>query len=132
MKNQDFKINEIHHCSIIISSTERSLRFYRDLLGLEENHSRHNPGYPGAWLNIGKKQIHLLELPNPDSAENRPKHSGRDRHIALTVKWIHLLEKKLEENRIPFTRSKSGRPAVFLRDPDGNGLEFIEENQMIE
>lgn len=27
---------------------------------------------------------------------------------------------------IPYTRSRSGRTALFCRDPDGNALEFIE------
>jgi glyoxylase I family protein len=32
----------------------------------------------------------------------------------------------LEAAGVTFTRSKSGRRALFCRDPDGNALEFIE------
>jgi glyoxylase I family protein len=32
----------------------------------------------------------------------------------------------LEKAEIKFTRSKSGRRAMFCRDPDANALEFIE------
>jgi glyoxylase I family protein len=31
----------------------------------------------------------------------------------------------MEAGSVAFTRSKSGRAALFCRDPDGNALEFI-------
>jgi glyoxylase I family protein len=36
------------------------------------------------------------------------------------------LEARLESAGVPYTRSKSGRPAVFFRDPDANTLEVVE------
>jgi glyoxylase I family protein len=39
--------------------------------------------YAGAWLWIGPEMIHLMELPNPDPQEGRPKHGGRDRHTCI-------------------------------------------------
>ena len=80
----------------------------------------------GAWLTVGSQQIHLLELPNPDPVKGRPEHGGRDRHTAFYVSDIDILIKSLEQNSITFTRSRSGRSAIFCRDPDGNALEFIE------
>lgn len=44
-------------------------------------------------------------------------HGGRDRHICLGVPDIQPLVKKLEEAGIKYTKSMSGRPAVFFRDP---------------
>jgi glyoxylase I family protein len=82
--------------------------------------------FAGAWLKVGEQQIHLLELPNPDPVNGRPEHGGRDRHVALAVNDIELLQQRLEQARLPYTRSKSGRNALFVRDPDGNALEFIE------
>ncbi|CAN1799334.1 hypothetical protein LINPERHAP1_LOCUS22074 [Linum perenne] len=57
--------------------------------------------------------IHLMELPNPDPLTGRPEHGGRDRHACLAI-------------RHPYTLSKSGRPAIFTRDPDANALEFTQ------
>jgi glyoxylase I family protein len=114
------------HASVLVADTETSLAFYCDILGLQTNPGRPDPGYPGAWLDVGAAQIHLLELPNPDPLSGRPAHGGRDRHIALAVDDILQLESRLDAHNIPYTRSKSGRAALFCRDPDGNALEFIE------
>jgi len=127
VKNK-FAIKKILHTSVIVSNTELSLKFYRDILGLSVDHLRPDLGFSGAFINITEnQQIHLLELPNPDPVKNRPDHAGRDRHVAFSVRNLAELENLLNINNIPFTRSRSGRAAVFTRDPDGNGLEFIEE-----
>ena len=118
--------DSILHASLIIKDTKQSLRFYNDILGLAIDTQRPDLGFPGAWLNIGEQQIHLLELPNPDPIDNRPAHGGRDRHVAIGLNDIQKLIQILEENDIPFTTSSSGRKALFCRDPDGNTLEFIQ------
>ena len=117
----------IHHVSLIVADTQQSVGFYHDILGLEVCDDRPDLDFPGAWLVIGEQQIHLLEVPNPDSADNRPEHGGRDRHLAVTVDDLSKLEQTLKVRGITFTRSRSGRPAVFCRDPDGNGVELIEK-----
>jgi len=123
-----FEISRLHHVSLIVQDTEQALSFYRDLLGLTVLQDRPNLDFPGAWLELGSgQQLHLLELDNPDPVSGRPAHGGRDRHTAFHVKSLNLLEKKLIEKNIPYTMSKSGRAALFCRDPDGNALEFIEQ-----
>jgi len=116
----------IQHVSVIVADTERALVFYRDVLGLTVDPRRPGLGYPGAWLTIGMQQIHLLALPNPDPVTGRPAHGGRDRHCALTLRNLDEQRRRLEAAGIPYTLSKSGRRALFCRDPDGNALEFIE------
>ena len=118
----------IHHVSMIISSTDKSLAFYQGLLGLDTVERPDLP-FPGIWLKIGDQQLHLLELPNPDPVESRPKHGGRDRHLALTVGNLDALSIALEQAGIAYTRSRSGRDALFCRDPDGNALEFIQQEK---
>jgi len=121
-----FEITKILHASLLVKDAEKSLAFYCGVLGLEKDNQRPNLNFPGAWLNVGDQQIHLLELPNPDPVRERPEHGGRDRHTAMQVTDIDDLQRRLEQAQIPFTRSKSGRKAIFTRDPDGNALEFIE------
>jgi glyoxylase I family protein len=116
----------IQHVSVIVADTERALVFYRDVLGLPVDPQRPDLGYPGAWLTLGAQQIHLLELPNPDPVTGRPAHGGRDRHVALTLRDLDALRRRLEAAGILYTLSKSGRRALFCRDPDSNALEFIE------
>ena len=114
------------HASLIVSSTQKALVFYVDVLGFSIVPDRPDLGFPGAWLQVGEQQIHLLEVPNPDPVSNRPEHGGRDRHVAIAVTDFDSLIELLSSKKIPFTRSKSGRNALFCRDPDGNALEFIE------
>lgn len=119
-------IQELHHASLLVADTQLSLRFYQDILGLERIAERPDLGYPGAWLRVGRGQIHLLELPNPDPVEGRPSHGGRDRHLAMTVADLETLMARLEAAGVSYTSSRSGRRALFCRDPDGNALELIE------
>jgi len=120
-----FELSEILHASYLVADIQKSLHFYCELLGLKIDPNRPDLGYPGAWLNIGDRQIHLLQLPNPDPIYDRPPHGGRDRHLAVSVIHYDQLISMLDANRIPYTMSKSGRQAVFFRDPDGNALECI-------
>ena len=119
-------ITAIHHASVIVQDTERALKFYGGILGLELDTSRPELGYPGAWLKVGDAQIHLLELPNPDPITDRPQHGGRDRHLALAITNLDMIQSSLEESGVDYTLSKSGRRALFCRDYDGNALELIE------
>lgn len=122
-----FQINTIHHVSLVVASTEDALDFYVNVLGLKQDPQRPDLGFPGAWLSIGEQQIHLLEVPNPDPTEGRPEHGGRDRHLAFLVSELESLTPQLEARGIPYTRSQSGRNALFCRDPDQNAIELIEQ-----
>lgn len=121
-------IKSIAHTSFLVADLDVSLHFYTELLGLQVNQTRPEFAYGGAWLDIGEtgQQIHLMSLPNPDVNSVRPEHGGRDKHVALVVDNVDALAAKLEQAGVTVSRSKSGRPAFFCRDPDGNALEFAE------
>lgn len=115
----------LHHVSILVADTARARRFYEDVLGLEPL-DRPDLGFPGAWLALGEgQQLHLMELPNPDPRTGRPEHGGRDYHFALRVADLEPFIQRLEQVNVAYTRSRSGRPSIFLRDPDGNAVELI-------
>jgi glyoxylase I family protein len=118
----------LHHVSLIVADTARALAFYQGILGLSVDPSRPGLGFPGAWLKLGDRQLHLLELPNPDPVAGRPVHGGRDRHTALTVAGLDGFVERLDRAGIPYTMSRSGRRALFCRDPDGNAWELIEQS----
>jgi glyoxylase I family protein len=117
---------QIHHVSIIVSDTMKALRFYGGVLGLKTCERPDLP-FPGAWLQLGAQQIHLLEVPNPDRNEGRPEHGGLDRHTAFLVNDLDAVRQQLELQDIYYTLSKSGRRALFCRDPDGNAVELIQD-----
>lgn len=116
---------ELHHASLLVADTRRSLAFYQDLLGLDIDPSRPDLGFPGAWLKVGGQQIHLLELDNPDALADRPEHGGRDRHTAFLVDNLDAIRAKLDQAGIDYSNSRSGRRALFCRDPDRNTIELI-------
>lgn len=117
----------LHHVSLVVADVAASVAFYRDLLGLPLEPSRPSMGFDGAWLQLpGGQQIHLLQVPNPDPVSERPQHGGRDRHVAFLVRDLDVFEARLQAVGAPFTRSMSGRQALFCRDPDGNACELIQ------
>ena len=115
----------LHHGSLIVENLEKALYFYCDVLGLQVNSGRPDMAYDGAWLDVGAQQIHLLNLEKTEQAVQKIEHVGRDRHLALHVNDIQQIASALDSHQITYTMSRSGRQALFCRDPDGNGLEFI-------
>ncbi len=120
----------LHHASLLVSDTQKSLQFYEGVLGLQQT-ERPQLAFPGAWLKVGgSQQIHLLELDNPDPTSGRPKHGGRDRHVAMTVLDLIPVKAALDKAGVEYTLSISGRQALFCRDPDGNAIEIIAEAEL--
>ena len=140
------KIMALLHATFLSADLDRSRIFYEGLLGLTPSSSRPDLGYPGVWYEVAaNQQIHLMLLPDPEAGLQRPphpqgvrrdcmglkpqqhtQHGGRDRHVALAVSDLEALVSRLTTAEIAYTLSKSGRRALFCRDPDGNALEFIE------
>ncbi|KAL0338930.1 UNVERIFIED_CONTAM: hypothetical protein Sangu_1415100 [Sesamum angustifolium] len=125
---EDFGVVGVHHVGILCENLERSLHFYQNILGLPINEARPHDKLPyrGAWLWVGSEMIHLMELPNPDPLTGRPEHGGRDRHACIGIRDVSKLKDILDKAGIPYTLSRSGRPAIFTRDPDANALEFTQ------
>ncbi len=119
----------IHHATFLTRDLLKARKFYEGVLGLQIDTSRPQMSFDGVWYEISaEQQLHLMLLPNPEEGLKRPDHGGRDRHVALTVTDTTKLIECLKAAEVPYTQSKSGRRALFCRDPDGNALEFIEGN----
>lgn len=115
----------LHHSSLMISDLDASIKFYTDVVGLQQV-ERPDLGFPGAWFQLGEnQQLHILLLDNIDPTTGRPEHGGRDRHVALTVDDFNTVRESLEQNNITYSMSKSGRKALFFRDFDANAIEII-------
>lgn len=118
----------IDHHSVISSNLENSKFFFMEVLGLEIAPGRPQLPYDGAWFKMGKtgQTLHCLCVPDPDKGVTRPAHGGVDRHVAVKITNLAPLIARLEHYGIAYSKSKSGRNAIFLRDPDGNAIEIIE------
>ena len=121
------QITALLHASFLVADVTKAKMFYERTLGLMPSDARPDLGFPGVWYNIEPhQQLHLMQLPNPEIGLSRPTHGGSDRHVALGVASLGELIERLQQAGVPFTLSKSGRRALFCRDPDNNALEFIE------
>ena len=129
----------IQHVGILVSDLPNSLEFYLNTLGMQDDTQLRNPKLPfaGAFVRAGNTQIHLMVgntggVPLPSFSSGRPEHGGRDYHVALAVNALAPIREALTARGIPYTMSKSGRAALFCRDPDGNALEFMETPALAE
>lgn len=127
----EVEYEDVQHTGVLVADLEASRRFYLDVLGFKDD-TQFRPEtlpYPGAFMRAGPRtQVHLMKLPNPDPTDlaKRPEYAGRDRHTAIRVKSIAPLKARLDAAGVNYRESSSGRPALFLRDLDGNGFEFME------
>lgn len=120
-------VGALHHVTLLVTNTKTALEFYCGVIGLACNTDRPELGFPGAWLDIGGQQIHLIESGKTNRLADPTLSPSRDHHLALTVDSLDALKQTLGKAGVSYTESQRRR-ALFCRDPDGNGLEFIERS----
>jgi glyoxylase I family protein len=111
------KMMGVHHVSINIDDVDAALAFYVGTLGLEARTDRPDFGFPGAWLNAGSQQVHLI-------GASVPKDQGQ--HFALQVDDLDATIAELRDGGVEVSDSVAvgtGRQA-FLHDPAGNMVEL--------
>jgi len=114
------------HVGLLISDLHKAAVFYEHVLQLERA-ERPDLGFAGIFYALdGERQLHLMLLDNPYADSELPDHGGRDRHIALGIADLQIARQRLDAAGIPYSMSKSGRAALFCRDPDGNAIELCE------
>src|SRR3954453_3026301 len=82
----------LDHGSLLVSDVRRAVRFFTDALGLEEVPRPSTFDTPGAWLQVGDQQIHLVGEGEPGrAAAMHPPYAreeiviGYGSHLALVV-----------------------------------------------
>jgi glyoxylase I family protein len=78
-----FTIESIHHVSLPVADLARSKQFYQEILGLTEI-KRPPFDFPGAWYQLGDRQLHLILHSNSTFREGKMVDS-RDIHFAIRV-----------------------------------------------
>lgn len=113
----------INHVSLAVSDLARAQAFYEGVLGWRRL-PRPSLADPGVWYDLtGGQAIHLLATAEgPQPGDHAP---GRGAHVAFFVTDLETLKAQLMAAGTRIIHSRSGRPAFFCRDPDGNSLEFI-------
>ena len=139
-------IKEVRHVGIVVKNMENSLKFYRDILGLEiiRDMDEHG-GYIDNMLSLddvhvrtvklsagmGNTLIELLDFKSHNDNEIRNFYTIGASHVALTVDNLEDLYKHLSENNVKFNappqKSSDGLVKVtFCNDPDGTPIELVE------
>ena len=146
----EFRILSSDHTGITVSNLERSLAFWRDVLGFEFSHTAHQKGefaeeitgIEGAELKLavlktpGGHKIELLEYlapPNRKRANLRPCDVGSV-HVALLVEDLNAALDRIAvsgwkaagQPQILTKGPNAGKRVVYVRDPDGTTIELMQ------
>jgi catechol 2,3-dioxygenase-like lactoylglutathione lyase family enzyme len=139
-----------HHVGLTVKSLRQSLKFYRDLLGLEVAFSW-NPKAPYIKTVTGYSNaefyIAILRVPNSEIFVEILEYRGVDQskidhrtgnpgiaHLAFQVddvdEWFQFLNKNgiasVSQPVIPSTGPNRGGKIVYVIDPDGYRVELIQ------
>jgi len=134
------EILTLHHVSVTVSDLERSRRFYREVLALEEM-ARPPFSFPGAWFRLGNtgQQLHLIVHTQPTfRASNRI--DTRDLHFAVRVssyrQTVEFLRSRgyrddaAEDDPLRMIlnpHATAGFPQIYILDPDRHIIEINAE-----
>lgn len=125
-----FKPSDIHHVAIICSNYEISLKFYKEVIGLEllnEVYRKERQSWKADLGLNGKYLIELFSFPEPPKRLSRPEASGL-RHLAFAVQDIeeaanHLKKLGIYHEPIRIDEYTQKR-FFFFEDPDNLPIEF--------
>jgi len=109
----------VHHVSINVTDTARSLAFYTDVLGGTVRGDRPDFAFGGAWIDLGASQVHLIEADVPPNL---------GQHFAILVADLDAAVAELRSKGIELpdpTPVGTGRQ-TFVADPDANLVELHE------
>jgi len=142
-------ITGMSHVGISVVDLDRSIVFYRDLLGMSliQQVPMAGANYDAimalkgtdgriAVLRTGNVEIELLEFKRPPSRPAEPDRHVSDQgisHFAVYVDDISGLRARLEAAGVRFHSrlvyfSSCTTTAVYFQDPDGNYIELLQEN----
>jgi glyoxylase I family protein len=107
----------VHHVSVNVADVDAAVAFYVDQLGMTVRTDRPDFGFPGAWLDAGEQQLHLIGGSVPAS---------EGQHFALRVAD---LDATIAELRASGARISDASPVgtgrqAFITDPSGNLVEL--------
>ena len=107
----------VHHVSINVDDVDAALAFYVDTLGLTVRDDRPNFPFPGAWLNAGHQQVHLI-------GGTPPKDVGQ--HFAFAVEDLDAVVQEIRGRGLEVSDPVPVGPGrqAFLHDPAGNKVEL--------
>ena len=139
-------MTSVRHMGIVVGDMEKSLQFYRDLIGLQDAPVNEETGpFIDGLLNIPDAKIQTVKLAgensttsiellcfkSPSPLASTPLNAIGPTHIALNVSDLDKLYTRLSEAQVPFNTPPRVSPdgcakVAFCQDPDGTFIELVE------
>lgn len=118
-------VGMLDHFNIRTRQLGDTVRFYEDILGLE-NGDRPNFAFPGAWMySEGRAVVHLVDI--SATGEAQKPDSGVVHHVAFASRDFNGMKHRLQSKGMAFdTRQVPGGELwqIFVRDPNGVMIEL--------
>ena len=121
--------NQLTHVSVTVTDVAKAREFYSDVLGFREI-DRPAFNFPGIWYSLGGDlQLHIIlndALVRP--ALEREKIEARYPHFALWTDDCDATAARIETLGLvcrDVISGPTGLRQIFVKDPDGNMIEFI-------
>jgi glyoxylase I family protein len=124
-------IRGVHHVTAICADAERTIAFYRDLLGLpvvRDGASDDDPDSRHVWFSAGDgaQALSFMQYPELPPAVNGP---GATHHFALAIEspeelegWVAYLRGQGVE--CTEVMERGAFRSTYIRDPDGHLVEL--------
>ena len=147
-----WQLGRLHHLGVTVADIDRSIEFYRDILGMElvgrrpcvdADYVATQTGYPGVQLSVASfrvcadspqtlEVVQYLNCPGEpvDQATNRPGNT----HLCILVDDLQAAFDDLSQQGIQFKSDpvtitagpNEGGLVVYFHDPDGYPMEMFQ------
>jgi lactoylglutathione lyase len=127
------------HTMVRVSDLDASLRFYRDLLGLEETRRMENEAgrYTLIFLAAPADRPRAEAERSPEveltfNWDPEPYDGGRNfGHLAYKVHDIYAACRRLMDGGVVINRPPRDGRMAFVRSPDGISIELLQEGEAL-
>jgi len=118
-------VSTVHHVSFRVDDVQAALDFYVGILGCTQLDRPAIP-VPGAWLQAGQTQVHLIGCEASEETGFPPSQINPvANHVAFCAPDFEAAEERLKAKGVDYAHGPSPLvKQIFMRDPSGNMIEL--------